>query len=198
MIELVGYLGSALVVVSMLMSSVIKLRIINTVGSVIFAIYALIIRSYPTALMNFCLVAINLYNLAKLTRKDTAYDLVECSPEEGLLAYLLEHYKEDIQTYFPTFSASSGADHAYITWCHGEPAGMTLVKDEGEGRLRLFLDYTTPTYRDCSIGAHLYETLRAKGYRTLIFAEGETRAHTDYLAKMGFVKRDGAYVKELG
>ena len=51
-IEMVGYLGSVLVVVSMLMSSVIKLRVINTVGSGIFAVYALIIHSYPTALMN--------------------------------------------------------------------------------------------------------------------------------------------------
>ena len=44
MIEMVGYLGSALVVASMLMSSVIKLRVINTVGSGIFAAYALMIR----------------------------------------------------------------------------------------------------------------------------------------------------------
>ena len=43
LIELFGYLGSALVVVSMLMSSVVRLRVINTIGSVIFAIYALII-----------------------------------------------------------------------------------------------------------------------------------------------------------
>ncbi|MCR4884486.1 MAG: hypothetical protein K6A68_12995 [Clostridiales bacterium] len=35
-IELVGYLGSALVVVSMLMTSVVKLRIVNTIGSFIF------------------------------------------------------------------------------------------------------------------------------------------------------------------
>ena len=36
MIELVGYLGSALVVVSMLMTSVVKLRVVNTIGSAIF------------------------------------------------------------------------------------------------------------------------------------------------------------------
>ena len=36
-VEIIGYLGSALVLVSMLMTSVIKLRIINLTGSVIFA-----------------------------------------------------------------------------------------------------------------------------------------------------------------
>ena len=35
-IELIGYLGSALVVFSMLMTSIVKLRVVNTVGCVIF------------------------------------------------------------------------------------------------------------------------------------------------------------------
>ncbi len=60
LIEAFGYLGSFLVLVSMLMTSVMKLRIINTIGSTIFTIYALIIHSYPTAFMNFCLILINL------------------------------------------------------------------------------------------------------------------------------------------
>ena len=59
-IEAVGYLGSTLVLVSFLMSSVLRLRLVNTAGSLIFAIYALIIRSYPTAVMNIALVLINL------------------------------------------------------------------------------------------------------------------------------------------
>ena len=67
-IEIAGYVGSTLVVVSMLMSSVVKLRVINTIGSVISATYALIIHSYPLALMNICLIIINVYNLMKLLK----------------------------------------------------------------------------------------------------------------------------------
>ena len=52
MVELVGYIGSMLVLISFLMTSVVKLRIINAVGGTIFAVYAMIIQSYPTALMN--------------------------------------------------------------------------------------------------------------------------------------------------
>ena len=70
-IEMIGYFSSLLVVVSMLMSSVIKLRVINSIGSGIFAVYALIIHSYPTAMMNICLVAINIYNLVRLSKKRT-------------------------------------------------------------------------------------------------------------------------------
>ena len=113
MLEMIGYLGSALVVVSMLMSLVIKLRMINTIGSGIFAAYALMIHSYPTALTNGFLIGINVYNLIKQTQKDRSYDLVEGAQGEGLLRYLL--------------------------------------------------DYSTPTYRDCSIGAYLYSKLPSKG-----------------------------------
>ncbi len=72
-IELFGYLGSVLVVVSMLMTSITRLRLVNTVGNVISLIYALIIASYPLALMNVCLILINLYYLIKLNKaqKDT-------------------------------------------------------------------------------------------------------------------------------
>ena len=85
LIEAIGYAGSALVLVSFLMSSVVKLRIVNTVGSLIFAIYALIIRSYPTAVMNICLVCINLYYLWKLRHKDSSYRLLSLQQGEAFV-----------------------------------------------------------------------------------------------------------------
>ena len=81
-IEMIGYFSSLLVVVSMLMSSVIKLRVINSIGSGIFAVYALIIHSYPTAMMNICLVAINIYNLVRLSKKEQSYDLIDAESED--------------------------------------------------------------------------------------------------------------------
>lgn len=63
MIELLGYAGSILVVFSMLMHSVTRLRVINTAGCVLSAIYALVIQAFPTMLMNVVLVLINGYYL---------------------------------------------------------------------------------------------------------------------------------------
>lgn len=67
-IEMIGYLGSILVVVSILMTSIVKLRIVNMLGSSISMVYALMIQSYPIAFMNLCLVIINIYNLMKLRK----------------------------------------------------------------------------------------------------------------------------------
>lgn len=70
-IEMLGYLGSFLVVAAMLMTSIKKLRIVNSVGAGIFTIYALLIQSYPTALMNTGLVVINIYNLVRMAKAET-------------------------------------------------------------------------------------------------------------------------------
>lgn len=68
LIEMIGYLGSILIVVSLLMTSVAKLRIINMIGSGISMVYAVLIHSYPIAFMNFCLVVINIYNLVRFKK----------------------------------------------------------------------------------------------------------------------------------
>lgn len=57
------------------MSSIVELRIINLIESSIFSCYGFIIHSYPTAFMNLCLTAINIYNLVKLTNNDKNYHL---------------------------------------------------------------------------------------------------------------------------
>lgn len=199
LIEMVGYLGSVLVVVSMLMSSVIKLRVINTIGSGIFAVYALIIHSYPTALMNFCLVSINVYNLVKLSRKDQSYDLIDAKHDDGLLNYILEYYKSDIQKFFPGFAeVLAGLDQAYVVCCNGNPAGVLLGREQEKGVVDVKLDYSVPAYRDCSVGAYLYSKLPAKGIHTLTYSEMESEPHAAYLVKMGFVKENGVYVKKTG
>ncbi len=65
-IEIIGYLGSFLVVFAMLMNSMTKLRIINTIGCIICVVYALIIKSYPVAVMNGALAIINIVKLTKM------------------------------------------------------------------------------------------------------------------------------------
>ena len=92
-IELVGYISSILVLIAFLMSSVVKLRIVNSIGSFMFAVYALLIQSYPTALMNFCLVGINIYYLLRLKKPDRQFDLIKGNVDEAFFDYFLERYR---------------------------------------------------------------------------------------------------------
>ena len=198
LIEIYGYIGSALVVISMLMSSVVKLRVINVAGSIISGTYALIIGSYPLVIMNACLITINVYNLFKLLKTEQEYDLVEGKPEDSLLAYFLEHYKEDIQIYFPEFRAEDFNGNAvYIVCCNADPAGVMLGTDNGSGEVDIMLDYSIPLYRDCSVGKYLHSELAKKGIHKLSIT-GASEKHIPYLKKMGYVKENDCYVKKQG
>lgn len=68
LIEWVGYIASAMIVVSLIMTSIVKLRIINTIGCVLFVIYGVIVGAYPVSVANGLIVIINLYNLYKLQK----------------------------------------------------------------------------------------------------------------------------------
>lgn len=61
--EIFGYIGTALVILSMTMTSITRLRLFNLAGSIVSVIYALVITAYPVVLLNAMLAAINLYHL---------------------------------------------------------------------------------------------------------------------------------------
>ena len=199
MIELFGYLGSALVVVSMLMTSVVRLRIINLTGSVIFAIYALIIKSYPTAFMNFFLVGINLYHLYKLFNTQKTYKAVQMEPDDGFVDWFLKQWHDDILAYFPDLmSKKVESNRVYAVFCEDNAAGIMIGNQDAKGEMTLAADYTTPTYRDCSIGEFLTQELPKFGVKELVY-KGDVKAHVDYVEKTGFTKgTDGCYRKKLG
>lgn len=196
-IEIFGYIGSALVVISMLMSSIVKLRIINTIGSVISGIYAMICGAIPLALMNFCLITINGINLYKLLRTKQTYDLIVGKADDAMVTYFINRYTEDIKSYFPDFDRDDlSGKKAYIVCCDGAQAGVMLGEEEN-GTVNVMIDYAAPTYRDCSVGEYLYSKLPSENIRILRFARTVTDMHASYMRKMGFKKEAEKYVKKL-
>ena len=194
LLELFGYLGSLLVIISMLMTSVFRLRVINTIGSLLFAVYAFLIHSYPTMIMNLFLAGLNIWHITRLHGISRHYDLIQVTPQEGFLQYLLASYQEDLLRYFPTVTSEQPPDClAFVTCCENNPAGFFLarpVSSASAQTLEVILDYTTPVYRDCSAGAFLYQELRNKGVRELIVPVASD-AHAGYLQKMGFTLQPG-------
>ena len=198
LIELYGYLGSTLVVVSMLMASVVKLRVVNTIGSIVSGTYALIIGSFPLALMNGCLIVINIYNLFKLLKTEQKYDLLPCNAKDSFVRLFMDKNLEDIQKYFTDFDGKIGdADVVYMVLCEDKAAGILMGRDMGSGIVDVVIDYTTPAYRDCSVGAFLYAGLVLQGINKLVFSQSRSESHTSYLNKMGFVEEQGTYTKTL-
>lgn len=66
--EIIGYTASALVAISLMMSSIVKLRVINLIGAALFTLYGLLIGAYPVAVLNFTIVLIDLYYLREIIK----------------------------------------------------------------------------------------------------------------------------------
>ena len=71
LLEIFGYIGTSLIIISMTMKSINKLRVFNLAGSIISVIYSLIIVAWPTVVLNLCLASINIYHLIKSARSKT-------------------------------------------------------------------------------------------------------------------------------
>ena len=67
-LELFGYLGTGLVLLSMMMTSVLWLRTVNLAGSAISMIYAVLTSTWPVALLNLGLIIINGMQILRLKR----------------------------------------------------------------------------------------------------------------------------------
>ncbi len=64
--EIVGYLASLIVLISFLMKNMKTLRIINSIGCVLFVAYGILLGfSIPIIFTNVAIVGINIYYLMK-------------------------------------------------------------------------------------------------------------------------------------
>ena len=198
-IEMIGYFGSLLVIVSMLMTSVVKLRIINTIGSVIFCGYAICIHSYPTAAMQLCLIVINIVNLYKLMNTKKEYKAVEVNANDGFLNHFLDENFADIAHFFPDCAKPSDGDSVILIMCGQNPAGVFIASPENADcpdSLIIKLDYTTPAYRDTSAARFLFNYLKAQGIKKAS-AKTIIPAHKRYLKKMGFLQDGDLFIRIL-
>ena len=70
--DLIGYLASGLVVLSLLMTSVLRLRVIGLFGATVFTAYGLLIGAIPVVVTNGVIIFVHGYHLARLLRARAA------------------------------------------------------------------------------------------------------------------------------
>ena len=63
--NLLGWIGTALVLFSFTMKDMIKLRIINLAGCLIWIMYGLSKNDYPVMVTNTSIAAVHIYSIAK-------------------------------------------------------------------------------------------------------------------------------------
>ncbi len=201
-VELIGYAASIVVAVSLTMRSVLRLRVINLAGSLIFSVYGLLIGALPVAALNFLIVLINLYNLYQMLRAREYFELLEVPPDSQYLGRFLGFYAEDIRALLPHFSYDPAAVNlALLVLRNMVPAGVFLGRQGEDGALFVTLDYVIPGYRDLKAARFLYRQNSAfftdRGIRQVYSPPGSP-THRAYLQRMGFtLANSSTYVKTL-
>lgn len=193
-IQAMGYFSTVLILISFLMTSVVKLRLFNLIGSVIFVIFAFLTKSYPTAIMNIGLCLINIYFLIRLARSRSLTLHLPIALDSAYLREFLKLYRDDIRVYFPNFDPESGEnDTAYFVYYDMNPVGLILGRRKEGGVLDVDLDYTIPKYRDASVGRYLYPQLLGEEGFAALELRSASEKHRSYLEKMGFQKDGDCY-----
>lgn len=192
-VELIGYLASGLIVLSLLMASVLRLRLINLSGSLVFTAYGLLINSLPVVIANGAIVLINLWHLRRLLldrSRHASFEVLEVPTDSPLLHRFLSFHREEIARFQPDAPPSPTARHrALMILREALPVGVVLARPGEDGSVHIDLDYVVDKYRDLRPGSHLYDESGAFGDARLT-ATAQTRAHAHYLGRVGF-HRDG-------
>lgn len=72
--EYLGYIASALLVASLTMTDVVKLRWYNMFGCIVFTVYGVAIGAAPVIFTNGLLSLVNLYHIIKIYRQPKVED----------------------------------------------------------------------------------------------------------------------------
>ncbi len=202
MTELLGYVASALVVLSLTMRSLLRLRIISLCGSVSFLVYGALIDSVPVMVTNGSIAVINIWFLAKefALRRTGSGDLgaSRIRIDSPFLRDFVEYHLADIRRFQPDFvmPTPEGGDAdlvAFMLTRDGLPAGIVIGRHRGD-TMWIDLDYVLREHRDSRLGRWLYgkgaDALTDLGVRH-VRADAATDLHARYLRAVGFAPLDG-------
>jgi hypothetical protein len=199
--ELIGYLGSLLIIVSMTRTSLVHLRLVGLAGSSTFLVYSLLIDAYPIAVVNVVIIGVHLYFLRQLlSAKHEFFTSLELNKNSRYLRHFLEFYAADIEIHQPgfVFEARDDQVRAFILR-DTVPAGLFIGRACRDDSIEVELDYVVPAYRDFRVAEFLYSDrsgIFSARSRRRIWTEYGSAKHAAYFEKLGFQlsPRDGTQV----
>jgi hypothetical protein len=199
MAEIMGYLASLLLAISLVVNNDLKFRWLNTFGCLSFIVYGVLINAFPIILTNGILLLINLFYLVKIYRTKENFDMVECLAGGQMIAKFIQFHHKDVRNYFPEFNAAdSSYDISFVVLRDMVIANLFVAKNAGDGNAEVKINYTVPKYRDYKVGRFIFEQekkyLISKGVKKIVYAEIHNPQHAAFLKVMGFEKEmyDGA------
>lgn len=203
--EIVGYTGSVLIALSLMMKNIVRLRKVNLFGASTFAIYGLLVSAYPVLVLNSFIALVDIYYLVDVYRKKDAFSLMPVlDPNHPYLNKFLDFYSDDIKKFSPEFNRNKIEEaNYYFILRNLVPVGIFIYKVRTNDEAEILLDYAIPDYRDLKNAKYLYyaasEFLKEKSIKILI-AKSDVDKHRKYLKRVGFkedTENKNIFIKKL-
>ncbi|CUR53936.1 conserved hypothetical protein [metagenome] len=198
-LDAMGWGGSALLVLSLLQTRVLRFRVLNLIACLILLAFNAILGIWPMVAMNFVLGAINVWFILKLLREshdEAAFDVLRVRSSDAYLAHVLRVHRDDIATFQPDFVGTTPGSIVYVVQKGDETVGVVVLRVAG-GTAHVDLDYVTPRFRDFSPGEFVWrqsDLLSTLEVNRVVTPAGMKGAYYD---RLGF-RRDGeSWVLEL-
>ncbi len=203
-LTLFGWAGSALLIVSLLQTRVLRFRMLNLFACVVLATFNALVGVWPMVGMNLATTAINIYFLRRLLRErhdEAAFEVLPMGSGEAYLRYFLGVHEADLRRHFPAYDEIRGDDHVFGILRGDETVGVVVVRADPEdpGTARVLLDYVTPRFRDFSPGEFVWRSnprLRALGFRRVVTPPDMVAPYYERLG-LGFRREGASYVLDL-
>ncbi|MFC0624987.1 hypothetical protein [Kribbella deserti] len=200
-LSIIGWSGSALVVVSLLQTRILRLRALNLIGCVVLVGFNAAIQVWPMVGMNAVLAVINVVHLWRMLRHrhdEGEYAVLEVDGADTYLGHVLTAHHKDISRFNPGFRPTD-SPYAFLVQRGERTVGVVLAHDAGDGRAQIDLDYVLPEYRDFTPGEFVYRRSDAftdHGFRQVL-APPRMRGAASYLRKVGFHPEGDRLVLDL-
>ena len=193
MIELVGYIASVLLAISLLVTNDLQFRWLNTGGCFAFIAYGGLIGAFPIILTNAILLFINLFYLIKIYRTEEAFDFLEFKYGDEMIRKFMSFHQNDINNYFPEFGIDEqGNDVSFAVLRDLVIANIFVAQLSNDGTAAVKINYTVPKYRDYKVGRFIFEKERkyliSKGVKQVFYNKVFNMQHERFLKRMGFKK----------
>ncbi|HBA60271.1 MAG TPA: hypothetical protein DCZ92_05555 [Elusimicrobia bacterium] len=187
--ELIGYLASALVAVSLLTSNVLRLRVLNLAGAVVFVVYAGLTQAWPVLTVNLFVACIDLWHIIVLRSKKDVFKLMQVNTDNPLLANFLAYHARGIWQFFPDFDLAKLKEPRCIFILRNLlPVGLFIYTEE-KPDINVHLDYVAEDYRDLKSARYLFnrpQNLQTfEGFSHFAASSGSDK-HAQYLKRLGF------------
>ncbi|MBN1112107.1 MAG: YgjV family protein [Bacteroidales bacterium] len=198
--EWIGYMASVTVAVSLVMSSIVKLRWYNLLGAILFTIYGIIIGAWPVAVVNGFIIVIDIYYLVKMYTHNSSIKVVDVNADSSYLKEFISIHDQKLRSIFTNYNGLfESNDLCYLLLNDMQVAGFFIGRKENN-TLNIIADFALPEYRDMKLGKYIFSSLSPFKQHNIdkVTCSTSDKKHIDYLHKINFKETStGVYQKLL-